>query len=95
MSAKAITGWLMFGVTVVLIAWDVVATLNKESGDTISEELLKVGHDHLMIPLMLGIIAGHVFWPQAEAYRQFNPFTPWMALAIGLMIGHLFWTQYR
>lgn len=47
---------------------DVVAALNDRQGDTLSEMTLKAAKGSLMVPLavglVVGVILGHLFWPQ-------------------------------
>lgn len=60
-------GWtigILAGVTVLLIAWDIYAAANKERGDTISEVVLGFARRHPVIPFLLGVLAGHLLWPQ-------------------------------
>jgi hypothetical protein len=65
---KIITLTLMFGCAAALIIWDVVAATNKIAGDTISELSLGFFQKYPMgamgVALALGIILGHLAWPQ-------------------------------
>jgi hypothetical protein len=58
------TMWVITILSFVLAAWDVYLTVNKFPGDTISEVMLKVAKDHPILPFIIGVIIGHLFWPQ-------------------------------
>ena len=65
---KLITIVLLFACAAVLIAWDVIANANKVPGDTISEVSLSFFRRYpiagMGLALALGIILGHLTWPQ-------------------------------
>jgi len=64
---RAITIWLLIGVAVLLISWDIyVAFFNKtpNSKDTISGVVLGFAQKHPVIPFAFGVLMGHFFWPQ-------------------------------
>ena len=65
---RTITLVLMFVAAAGLIAWDVVVATNRTRDDTISEVTLGFAMRHpiatFAIGLSLGIIFGHLFWPQ-------------------------------
>lgn len=56
-------GILLF-VTFGLIAWDIYVATNREKRDTISVVMLDTARKHPAIPFLLGVIMGHLFWPQ-------------------------------
>jgi hypothetical protein len=58
--------WILFAVTIALIAWDVHVATNAVRGDTISELILFWAHQHPTLPFAFGILMGHLFWPQIE-----------------------------
>ena len=64
MSARLWTIGILVGVTLLLIVWDVYAATNKERGDTISEVVLGFARRHPVIPFLLGVLMGHLLWPQ-------------------------------
>jgi hypothetical protein len=67
-TTRTITLVLMFVAAAGLIAWDVVVATNRTPGDTISEVTLGFFMRHpiatFAIGLVLGIILGHLTWPQ-------------------------------
>ena len=48
----------------VLIAWDVYVFLTPGDGDTISEITLGFAMRHPVLPFALGVLCGHLLWPQ-------------------------------
>jgi hypothetical protein len=59
-----ITACIIVGVTIGLIGWDIYVASDGIAGDTISEIMLKVAKDHPIVPFALGVVIGHLFWPQ-------------------------------
>jgi hypothetical protein len=61
----------MFVAAAGLIAWDVVVATNRTPGDTISEVTLGFASRYPIagfgIGLVIGIIFGHLLWPQYPA----------------------------
>ena len=49
---------------VVAVAWDVYAWVNRSTLDTLSEVALAVSGQHPIVPLAVGVVLGHLFWPQ-------------------------------
>jgi hypothetical protein len=64
MSTKYITTGIMVAAIVVLVIWDIYVATNPIPGDTISEITLNFARHHPVIPLIIGIIVGHLFWSQ-------------------------------
>lgn len=64
MTARWWTIGILAVVTILLIAWDVYAATNKERGDTISEVVLAFARRHPVIPFLMGVLMGHLLWPQ-------------------------------
>ena len=64
MSARLWTIGILVGVTLLLIVWDVYAATNKAGDDTISEVVLGFARRHPVIPFLLGVLMGHLLWPQ-------------------------------
>ena len=58
------TAWVIGLVSILLIVLDVYMWWNAIPGDTISEVSLINSLRHPMIPFVLGVIMGHLFWPQ-------------------------------
>lgn len=51
-------------VTVGLIVWDIYAGTNRERRDTISVVILGYAKRWTIIPFALGVVMGHLLWPQ-------------------------------
>ena len=58
------TIWILVGTAVLLVVWDVVAYFGAGPAATISRVMLDWAGAHPIVPFMLGVIAGHFFWPQ-------------------------------
>lgn len=58
---------LLVGVTALLIGWDVYVALTPQRGDTISEVVLSWAKQRPVIPFGLGVLMGHLLWPQRDA----------------------------
>lgn len=65
--------WITIGVlaacAAVLIGWDIWVAVNDTPGDTISELALAFAGKHPILPFAVGVIVGHLFWPQARVRR--------------------------
>ena len=66
MSSRTQTVAVVLGAMALLIGWDVYVYMNPPDGDTISELALDTAKDHPVLPLIIGIVAGHLFWPQRK-----------------------------
>jgi len=64
MSTRTGTIGILAAITLLLVAWDVYAATNKERGDTVSEVVLGFARRHPVIPFLLGVLMGHLLWPQ-------------------------------
>jgi hypothetical protein len=47
-----------------LILWDIWVFIEPTDGDTISEVTLGFASDHPVVALIIGVVMGHLFWPQ-------------------------------
>jgi hypothetical protein len=66
MSNKELTLIILAAVVVILVGWDIYAAFSKEKGDTISSLLLEWSSRKPVIALAIGVILGHLFWPQSK-----------------------------
>jgi hypothetical protein len=81
---RVITTLLLCASAVGLIGWDVVVALNTVPGDTISELMQEVGYRVRAIPLALGVVMGHLFFPG----KHERPAPAWLTLGIlGVAVG--------
>lgn len=68
MTWRTATVVAMFACAALLIGWDVVVATNAVRGDTISEVTLAFARRYPVasvgVGLALGIVLGHLFWPQ-------------------------------
>jgi hypothetical protein len=60
---KKVTISILIAVALLLIGWDIYVAANKDSGDTISEILLWTSQRPIL-PFTMGVLMGHLFWPQ-------------------------------
>lgn len=65
------TTWILVLVSALLIAWDLYAR-QYDSG-TISEVTLTWVRAHPILPFALGILGGHLCWPQLEKSDDVKP----------------------
>lgn len=63
---KRMTKIMMLIVLVLVIIWDVAVAVNSVPGDTISEITLATAYRHPVVPFAIGIVCGHLFWPQQK-----------------------------
>lgn len=61
-STKFKTTWILAVVCIALAIWDLYA--RKQPEGTISEVLLSSARNSPLLPLFVGILLGHLFWPQ-------------------------------
>ena len=64
MTTKTVTVLLLLVAVVILGGWDVVVAANARPGDTISEIVLEASLRRPIIPFVVGVVCGHLFWPQ-------------------------------
>ena len=63
---KKLTGWSLVATAAGLIVWDIFVASTEEKGDTISEVLLLQAKKRPIIATAIGVIIGHLFWPQGH-----------------------------
>lgn len=93
MNEVAITKYSLIVGFIVYCCWDVyVALFNKipNSKDTISGISYSSGRKFTAIPLMVGAILGHLWWPMSYAVPQ-----PWMLLLGILVLGSWSYLAYK
>lgn len=61
MKLKTAAKWVFVSVTVVLIIWDGVVIANKETGDTISEQVWEMSKSRAFVPFAFGWLMGTLF----------------------------------
>jgi len=66
MTDKLKTILMLGGSAVLLIVWDIYVYFSPETGDTISEVMLQGAGNHPVIPFVVGVVMGHLFWPQRK-----------------------------
>ena len=66
MSSRMKTIAIVLGAVGLLIGWDIWVYIDPPDGDTISEIALSTAKDHPVLPLLIGIVCGHLFWSQRE-----------------------------
>lgn len=58
------TSWVIGATIIVLILWDYLAYKTDKRGDTISEIMLRWSYRSPAIAFAIGVVMGHLFWPQ-------------------------------
>ena len=69
MLTRRVTIGLLAGTLALLIGWDVYVATNEVGGDTISEITLGWSRRVWTMPLGVGVVCGHLFWPSARPQR--------------------------
>jgi len=54
---------IIIAIIAVITIWDVAVVLMGRPDTTISAVILKLSKEHPMIPFTLGVLVGHLFWP--------------------------------
>tara|TARA_Y100000114_G_C11748592_1_gene322987 strand:- start:90 stop:290 length:201 start_codon:yes stop_codon:yes gene_type:complete len=54
---------IIVAIIVVITVWDVAVVSMGRPDTTISAVILKLSKEHPMIPFALGVVIGHLFWP--------------------------------
>lgn len=72
---KKATFWMMVTTSAFWILWDVFAAALSGNSATESVILLKLGHDHPIIPLAVGVLLGHFWWSQKAEALQHTSYT--------------------
>lgn len=67
MTKPQITAWVLFGVGVALIAYDLVAVGLWGNSATESQVILHAAHAYPVIPFAFGVLMGHFFASQKDA----------------------------
>jgi hypothetical protein len=63
MSSKGVTIALLFGAAGLLVGWDLWLYYH-EPTSMISKVVLDTARQHPVLPFLLGVLSGHLFWPQ-------------------------------
>jgi len=63
MPSRKVTVALLISTVVLLAGWDLYVALNDTPNDTISYIVLAFAQRHPIVALCVGIVLGHVFWP--------------------------------
>ena len=61
---RKLTLWGLIAFVAILIVYDIAIYITPPSGDTISEVVLGLARQHPVIPFLLGVLGGHLCWPQ-------------------------------
>jgi hypothetical protein len=64
---RKVTISILIVLCLVLIGWDVWVYLEPTPGDTISEVTFAFAQRHPVLPFAIGVICGHLLWPQRSA----------------------------
>lgn len=66
MNWRMATAAILVAFAVGLIAWDTFVALKAGNSATISQVLYQFAKQEPIICVALGIVVGHLFWPQAK-----------------------------
>lgn len=80
MTLRQKTGLVISAATSGLIIWDVIAVSSAGSRATVSNVLLTVSYGHPVIPLFLGGLMTHLFWPGKTWWAG------WIRVTIGALL---------
>jgi hypothetical protein len=69
MKAKNVTLWGIIVAVMALLGLEFWTLVNKEKEDTISEVMYEQSKQFLLIPLCLGMLLGHWYWPLTRKKR--------------------------
>lgn len=58
------TAWILLAVVALLIGWDIFAAVRWGASQTISFDLLTAARQRPIIATAIGVVIGHLFWPQ-------------------------------
>lgn len=64
MTTRRLTAIILLACISICVIWDVFVAWNPIPKDTISEETVAFVMNHPTVPLLVGFIMGHLFWPQ-------------------------------
>jgi len=80
---------LLFIITIaVLIAiFDVYIIAQKGKKESISAHIIRVSHNHPLIPFLLGIVCGHLFWSMKTAIGE--------KIGLGFRDNNVFWVSLK
>lgn len=72
MNRKRVTSLLLLTFVAALVVWDIYVavverTVPAGSGATISELVLGFAGKHPVLPFAVGVVCGHLLWPQVRA----------------------------
>lgn len=56
--------WIILVIVVALGLYDIYLAYDKVKGNTLSEIAYHMAIQHPLLPVMVGIVIGHIFWPQ-------------------------------
>jgi uncharacterized membrane protein len=62
MTTKQITGWATIAVLILVLFVDIYMALHGK--ELISHVMLEAARKHPIIGVLVGILIGHLFWPQ-------------------------------
>jgi hypothetical protein len=63
---RHVTIGLLVVTTLILVVYDLCVVLTGSSKDTISYTILSLSRQMPLLPFLLGMLVGHLLWPQEE-----------------------------
>jgi hypothetical protein len=58
------TTWFLTAAVFVFVVYDIFAAIHWGAGATISRDILQIADTHPILPFAIGVLMGHLFWPQ-------------------------------
>lgn len=62
MNKKIITISILLSVAALLIGWDIYVYFAGENAGMITVVVWKTSRDHPVVPFLVGVVMGHLFW---------------------------------
>lgn len=74
-----------------LVLYNIVILIEPTPRDTISYLMFDWGRRYPTVPLVIGVLCGHWFWPPRKEVPAFGP---WVLLVWGIIFAGLDWGGY-
>jgi hypothetical protein len=70
MSARAITGWFLVGLVLLIAGYDVWAIVTSGKDASISQVLIDYAYDYPSFSFLAGFVCGHIFWRMPDRKKD-------------------------
>jgi hypothetical protein len=65
-TTQKVTLWVVLGLCLAAIVYDVVAVMLWGTGSTISWSVVVLCSRYPIVAFLIGVVVGHILWPQPE-----------------------------